>query len=37
MSKVNDMGKARNDGLLMALRIVREAEEAGESPAEAYV
>jgi hypothetical protein len=34
MSKVNDMGKARNDGLLMALRIAREAEEAGESPAE---
>jgi hypothetical protein len=34
MSKVHDMGKARNDGLLMALRIAREAEEAGESPAE---
>ena len=34
MSKVRDMGKARNDGLLMALRIAREAEEAGESPAE---
>ena len=35
MSKVHDMGKARNDGLLMALRIAREAEAAGESPAEA--
>lgn len=34
MSKVHDMGKARNDGLLIALRIAREAEEAGESPAE---
>jgi hypothetical protein len=33
MSKVNDMGKARNDGLLMALRIAREAEAAGKSPA----
>ena len=35
MSKVNDMGKARNDGLLMALRIAREAEEAGKDPGEA--
>ena len=35
MSKVNDMGKARNDGLLMALRIAREAEEAGKDPSEA--
>ena len=34
MSKVNDMGKARNDGLLMALRIAREAEKAGKDPAE---
>ena len=34
MSKVHDMGKARNDGLLMALRIAREAEAAGKSPAE---
>ena len=34
MSKVHDMGKARNDGLLMALRIAREAEAAGKDPAE---
>ena len=34
MSKVNDMGKARNDGLLMALRIAREAKKAGKNPAE---
>ena len=35
MSKVHDMGKARNDGLLMALRLARAAEKEGKSPAEA--
>ena len=35
MSKVNDMGKARNDGLDMALRIVRAAQKDGKDPAEA--
>lgn len=35
MSKVQDMARARADGLDMALRIVRDAQKAGKDPAEA--
>jgi hypothetical protein len=35
MSKVQDMGRARAEGLGMALRLARAAEKEGKSPAEA--